>query len=47
MLLDGIIIVGFLIVIGVVLVAHRKRVAVQVEVRELLSRIETHLKAKP
>lgn len=47
MLLDGIIIVGFLVVIGVVLVAHRKRAAVQVEVRELLARVEAYLKAKP
>lgn len=47
MLLDGIVILGFLVVIGVVLVAHRKRAAVQVEVRELLARVEAYLKAKP
>ncbi len=47
MLLDGIVILGFLVVIGVVLVAHRKRVAVEVEVREVLARVEAYLKAKP
>ena len=47
MLLDLIVIIGFLIVIALVLIAHHKRVALQVEVKAILARIETYLKAKP
>lgn len=47
MLLDLIVVIGFLIVIAIVLIAHRKRIAVQVEVKAVLARIEAYLKAKP
>ena len=47
MLLDLIVIVGFLIVIALVLIAHRKRIAVQAEVKAVLARIEAYIKAKP
>lgn len=47
MLLDLIVIIGFLIVIAIVLIAHRKHLSVQVEVKAILARIEAYLKAKP
>ena len=47
MLLDLIVIIGFLIVIAVVLIAHRKRMGIQAEVKAILTRVEAYLKAKP
>ena len=47
MLLDLIVVIGFLIVIALVLIAHRKRITVQAEVKAVLARTEAHLKAKP
>lgn len=44
MLLDLIVIIGFLFMISMILVAHH---SVLVEIKKILSRIESDFKAKP
>lgn len=42
-----VVVVVALAVIGVVLVAHRKRMAVLLEMRKVVERVDAHFKAKP